>query len=228
MKGIALSMVAVYHGPRNVSGLGVAAALRGLGVPFRLIAGREIAAGGLAECGGVIFPGGHSVRLTPRARAMTRRFVRAGGGFLGICAGAQFAARTGLLAARHHILRARGVFDMRVIARHPVTQGYAVAGRHAAGRPWKYANRGLVRVRYANGGFFTVSRGARVLVSFDEAGRMGAIVAGNCGRGRVVRITPHPESTPAPGESGGCDADRSQDPAALFASAVRFVARAAR
>ena len=220
-----ISTVGVYHGPKNVSGEKVAAALDGLRIPFRLIAGREIAAGQLEDFGGIIFPGGHSIRLGPCALAKMREFVSAGGGFLGICAGAQFGAALGLIDVRHRVLRGSGIFDLRIIARHPVTACYEVAGPHRPVRRWTYSNRGRVRMRYVNGGFYEAGRGARVLVSFDEEGLMGAIVAGCFGRGRVVLVTPHPESTPRPEGNTGNDSDKSQDPMNLFGNAVRYIAR---
>ena len=216
-------MIAVYHGRKNISGEKVAAALGGLGIEFAMITAEEIAAGGLANFSGVIFPGGHSIVLGKRALAQVRAFVRAGGGMVGICAGAQFAAKEKFLRVRHHVLRAAGTFDLRVVARHPITRGYIIAGRHKAGRAWTYSNRGRVRCRYANGGWFSAGAGVRMIVSFDEEGLMGAIGAGRFGRGPVVLLTPHPESTP-PAETGrGNDSDQSQDPLALFANAVRYI-----
>jgi glutamine amidotransferase-like uncharacterized protein len=218
------SPVAVYHGPKNVSGQGVTSALTKLGIPFCMITGEDICAGRLAEFPGVIFPGGHSIVLPPMGIEQTRAYVRRGGGFLGICAGCQFACRLRLLPVEHSILRAAGIFDMRIVLKHPVTAGYDVAGRHRRGTRWSYSNRGRVRVRYNNGGVLRVGRGARVAVSFDEHGDLGAIVVGRSGRGRVVLMTPHPESTPpAGGKQADMDSDQSQDPLELFGNAVRYV-----
>jgi len=63
---------------------------------------------------------------------------------------------------------------------------------------------------------------AVIVASFDEEGELGAVVAGEFGRSRVVLITPHPESTPEPDAQRRSDADRSQSPLKLFANAVRF------
>jgi glutamine amidotransferase-like uncharacterized protein len=216
--------IAVYHGPRNVSGEGVASALTRLRIPFRMVTEADICAGRLAEFPGVVFPGGHSIELPPEGVEQTKAFVRRGGGFLGICAGCQFAVGLRLLPVQHRILRAMGIFDMRVVGKHAITEGYEVAGRHPKDRRWRYSNAGRVRVRYNNGGVLVVDRGARVIVSFDERGDMGAMVVGPFGRGKVVLITPHPESTPPPEEkSRGADSDRSQDPLTLFGNAVRYI-----
>ncbi len=218
--------VAVYRGPKNVSGERVAAALRKLRIPFAFVGPEDVEAGRLVEFAAVVLPGGHSIALGAAGVREVKRFVASGGGLLGICAGAQFAMRTRLIPARWQPLRAAGIFDMRVVARHAVSRGYAVAGRHPKGKPWRYTNRGRVRVRYCNGGILRPGKAAVTVVSFDEAGAMGAIVAGRFGRGRVVAITPHPESTPAPKDCGtfASDADRSQEPLKLFANAVRFLA----
>jgi hypothetical protein len=218
--------IAVYHGAKNVSGERVAAALRKLGIPFAMIGPAQIERGRLGEFAGVIFPGGHSIQLGSKAIDEVVRFVESGGGFFGICAGCQFGRRIRLLRARWKALRASGIFDMRVVRRHAVTRGYTVAGKHPKGRPWKYSNRGRVRMRYCNGGLLIAGRGAEVLVSFDEEGEFGAIVAGRRRRGRVVLVSSHPESTPTAKDCGPftSDADRSQDPLELFGNAVRFVA----
>jgi glutamine amidotransferase-like uncharacterized protein len=215
--------IAVYHGRKNISGQKVADALGKLGIGFEMIGGADIARGRLDGFAAVIFPGGHSIQLEPRALGATLAFIKGGGGMVGLCAGAQFGACVGLLNVRHHILRATGTFDMRIIAAGPITRGYTVAGPHKCRRTWKYSNRGRVRIRYANGGFYEAGHGAKVYVSLDEEGRMGAIVAGRYVRGRVVLITPHPESTP-PADKSGADSDKSQDPLGLFANAVRYAA----
>ena len=219
-----MERVAVYRGPKNVSGERVAAALKKLRIPFAFVSPDDIAAGRLAEFAAVIFPGGHSIALGAAGVREVKRYVDSGGGLLGICAGAQFAMRARLIPVRWKALRASGIFDMRVVAMHPITRGYAVAGKHPSGRPWRYSNRGRVRVRYCNGGILRAGKGVVTVVSFDEAGAMGAIVAGTSGRGRVVLVTPHPESTPAPKDCGMfvSDAENSQDPLRLVANAVRW------
>ena len=222
-----MERVAVYRGPKNVSGERVAAALKKLRIRFEFVGPEEIEAGRLAEFAALVLPGGHSIALDPAGVREVKRYVASGGGVLGICAGAQFGILARLLPVRWKALRASGIFDMRVVAKHPVTRGYSVAGKHPKGAPWKYSNRGRVRVRYCNGGILRASSGATVVVSFDEEGDMGAIVAGPFGRGRVVLMTPHPESTPAARECGPfvSDAEKSQEPLNLFANAIGFLTR---
>ena len=223
---MATHTIAVYRGPKIVSGERVAAALKKLRIPFAFVSPGDIDAGRLAEFAAVVFPGGHSIALDAKGVREVKRYVASGGGFLGICAGAQFAVRARLIPARWKALRASGIFDMRVVARHPITRGYAVAGKHPLGKAWKYSNRGRVRIRYCNGGVLCAGKDVVTVVSFDEEGAMGAIVAGTRGRGRVVLITPHPESTPAPKDCGTfvSDAENSQDPMGLFRNVIRFLA----
>ena len=47
----------------------------------------------------------------------TIAFVESGGGFMGICAGCQFAATIGLIPVKRRTFRATGICDMRVISR---------------------------------------------------------------------------------------------------------------
>ena len=114
--------VAVYRGEKNISGEKVAQALRRLGVAFQFIGRDEIASGQMSRFACVIFPGGHSVRIGGLGETKIKRFVRAGGGFIGICAGAQFGVKLGLLPVHWKALRAVGIFDMRVVARHAVVE----------------------------------------------------------------------------------------------------------
>jgi len=214
--------VAIYHGRKNISGENVAAALERLTIPFEMITARDIASGKLSRYSCVIFPGGHSIVLGKSAEKQVLPFVKSGGGFIGICAGCQFGVKLGILPVQHKILRATGIFDMRIVAKHPVSAGYAIAGKHSKAKPWTYSSRGRVRIRYANGGMLTAGRGARVIVSFDEHGDFGAVVTGNYGRGKVVLITPHPESTPPAPRPPQSDSDKSQEPFSLFANAVKF------
>jgi phosphoribosylformylglycinamidine (FGAM) synthase-like amidotransferase family enzyme len=218
--------VAVYHGARNVSGARVAEALKRSRIPFAMIHAEEIESGGLDDFAAVIFPGGHSIALGKKGVAEVKRFVEAGGGFLGICAGCQFAARIGLLRVRIRFLRASGIFDMRVARSHPVTRGYGRARRWKKHERWTYLKSGRIRMRYCNGGMLKALKGADALVSFDEADEFAAVIAGTCGKGRVVLVSGHPESTPPASQSGAfaSDADASPEPRRLFANAVKWIA----
>ena len=219
--------VALYHGEKNVSGERVAEALMRLRIPFEMITAGEIAAGKLGAHPAVIFPGGHSIGLSKQGVVEVKRFVEAGGGFLGICAGCQFAVRIKLLNVRIRFLRASGIFDMRVAKSHPVTRGYGRARSWKKGERWKYLKAGRVRMRYCNGGMLKALKGADALVCFDESDEFASVVAGTRGIGRVVLVTSHPESTPPASQSGAfaSDADTSPEPLRLFANAVRWAAR---
>ncbi len=221
-----MERVAVYCGPKNISGERVAAALKELRIPHAFVGPEEIAAGRLAEFSALVLPGGHSIALDQAGVRAVKRFVAAGGGLIGICAGAQFIVRARMLAVKWKALRASGIFDMRVVARHAISRGYALAGKHPKGAPWRYSSRGRVRIRYSNGGILRAGRGVDLVVSFDEEGDFGAVVAGRFGLGRVVAMSPHPESTPRAGECGPfiSDAERSQEPLKLFENSVGWVA----
>ena len=213
--------VAVYHGARNVSGKKTAAFLRKRRIPFKMVCEDDILAGCLHRYGCVIFPGGHSVAVDKAARRNVLEFVNAGGGFMGICAGCNFGAGLGLLPLGRKTLRASGMFDMRVVRKHPVTHGYQVTARTRKGRPFHYSPEGRVRIRYNNGGLLLAEKGATPLVCFDEEDLYASIVAGRYGKGRVVLISSHPESTPA--AKPDTDLARVQDPAGLVVNAIEWI-----
>lgn len=110
---------------------------------------------------------------------------------------------------------------MRVIKKHPVTSGYKLAEKSKGEGKWNF-EKGRVRIRYANGGFLVVGKGVDVLVSFDEEDMFGAIVAGRRGKGKVVLVSPHTESTPPRDESSSW-LKWSQDPLKLFKNSVRYI-----
>ena len=116
----------------------------------------------------------------------------------------------------------------RIVKKHPITKGYVVAPKSKNRRNWRYSPKGRVRIRYENGGLFSVKGKVDMLVSFDEKNMFGAVVAGKYGKGKVVLIAPHPESTP-PGkvlrwsQKRGYYESRLQEPLKLFGNAVRYV-----
>ena len=220
--------VAVYYGKKAITGEKVVFALKKVKIPFSMITAEDIGGGRLDEFKAVIFPGGHSIVLNSKEKRNFFDFIRNGGGVVGICAGAQFGYLNRLLPVEHKIFRATGIFDMRIVKKHPITKGYVVAPKSKNRRNWRYSPKGRVRIRYENGGLFSVKGKVDMLVSFDEKNMFGAVVAGKYGKGKVVLIAPHPESTP-PGkvlrwsQKRGYYESRLQEPLKLFGNAVRYV-----
>ncbi|MFC1582316.1 hypothetical protein ACFL4W_02135 [Planctomycetota bacterium] len=215
--------LAVYHGEQGIGGTGAAAALRKLKIPFAMITADEIQGGKLKNFKGIIFPGGGSIEIEKAGDREVKSFITKGGGCVGICAGCQYGTRMALLPVGWSPMRAGGIFDMRIIARHRISTGYEIAGKYPRGRQWKYSNKGRARIRYANGGIMLPGKGVRTIASFDEYGEHATIVTGHYGKGRVVLISPHPESTPAVKEKRYGDSDQSQDPLMLFANSISYI-----
>ncbi|MBT3568029.1 MAG: hypothetical protein HN494_04210 [Opitutae bacterium] len=173
----------------------------------------EIRAGALTQFDLVVFPGGSGSRqaaaLEKEGRGAVRRFVEAGGSYLGVCAGAYLAAENyswslKIIDAKTvdtkngHWKRGEGMVKMELTKR----------GRELLGDFG-----GAVDVRYANGPIFApagmeelsdfealahfrsefAKNGARPGVMVDSP----AILCGPMGKGKVICISPHPESAEA-------------------------------
>lgn len=172
----------------------------------------DIRDGGLRGLAAVVFPGGSgggiAKALQPAGVASVRAFVDGGGGYVGICAGAYLAGAgvksyTALLPWQHTQPWAKGeaTLDVRLTE----------AGKRLLGG--EFAS---FRTRYHNGPVYpdvlgqSQKAGARTqpqpLAEFASAaqdkkgvvheGMVGtpAIVADFAGKGRVLLISPHPES----------------------------------
>lgn len=182
--------------------------LRESGIEVVHVKGNEIAEGILTGFDVVIFTGGsgsgQADALGEKGRENVREFVREGGGYIGICAGAYLACTgfswgVGVLDAKAvspKWRRGHGIVEMEITA----------AGEEIIGLPAK-----THQVRYQNGPiiephgrddippFETVAFFRSELAENDTPeGIMvnsPAIVRGTFGEGRVVVSSPHPEST---------------------------------
>ena len=170
----------------------------------------EVLAGALSQADVLIVPGGSASKearaISPPGREAIRRFVRGGGGYVGLCAGAYLAASNYTWSLK--------ILDAKVIDRKHWRRGKALVKveltaeglRRLGGRP------GLFDVRYANGPLLAPAERADIpdytpLAHFrSEVAKNGAptgvmintpaMVAGLWGKGRVFVSSPHPESTP--------------------------------
>ncbi len=196
------------------------AALDDAGLDARRATPEAIRAGALDDADAVVFTGGRMVRqarmLERAGRERVRRFVRGGGGYVGVCAGAFLALRG---AARGEKV---GI----------------VAGRNVSGERWRRGTRPAtvaptdgsppLDLHYANGPLFVAEPGDDlppfvVLARFEDdvyrrdhgtrPGEMpgtGAVAAAGFGEGRVLLFSPNPTLAPARPE--------------LFVRAVRWTA----
>ena len=176
------------------------------GVKVTTVKPQLIRSGGLKDFDVVIFTGGSGGKqagtLGLVGREQVRRFIEAGGGYVGICAG-NYLACDGfswglkILDAKTKSSKwARGVGDVKI--------EFTSKGREILGMP-----EGLLDIRYANGPVFNPA-GDDTIPDFEplayfrsELAENGspqgaqvnspAMVAGSYGKGRLLCSSPHPE-----------------------------------
>jgi len=179
------------------------------GATITRLTGAEFGTRDLSEFDLVVFAGGRggeqAKEIGPQGRAAVRRFVEAGGGYVGICAGAYLA-----LAGYEDRL---GLIDARTVSpRWRRGQGYVELELSEAGRAAFGEVKEKFTIRYANGPVIEpLGRDDlpdyKVLAYFrtelaendTPAGVMvnsPAVVESTFGRGRVVLLSPHSEDTP--------------------------------
>jgi len=205
------------RGPRNLDR--VFAKTKSL---MRRVGVADIRNGVLSQFDMVIFPGGsgskQAAALEEEGREVVKQFVEAGGGYVGICAGAFLAASnySWSLGISNHKTFCETV-DVQGIGRKsmwfrggsaPVTMELTDEGRKILGD-----FEGVFEVRYQNGPIMS-PMGREGLGNFrslsyfrsevskykPQEGTMintPAVIVGEYGNGRVLCISPHPESTDA-------------------------------
>jgi len=179
------------------------------GVTVTLVKPTLIREGGLKDFDVVIFTGGSGGKqagtLGLIGREQVRRFIEAGGGYLGICAG-NYLACDGFSWGLHILDAktksskwARGEGDLKI--------EFTQKGREILGMP-----EGILDIRYANGPVFNPAEDSAIgdfetLAYFrSEFAKNGApvgaqvnspaMVIGSYGKGRVLCSSPHPEQQP--------------------------------
>ena len=205
------------RGPRNLDR--VFAKTKSL---MRRVGVADIRDGVLGQFDMVIFPGGsgskQAAALEEEGREVVKQFVEAGGGYVGICAGAFLAASnySWSLGISNHKTFCETI-DVSGIGRKsmwfrggsaPVTMELTDEGRKILGD-----FEGVFEVRYQNGPIMS-PMGREGLGNFrslshfrsevskykPQEGTMvntPAVIVGEYGNGRVLCISPHPESTDA-------------------------------
>lgn len=209
--------VAVFDG--SGTGKGAAGTMRSVlegqgGCVVRRIDGPDVRAGVLSQFDVVVHPGGsgsaQAKALGVEGRAREVAFVRAGGGYLGVCAGAYLAAcnydwSLGLLDAqvidRKHWRRGVGSVDVEWT---PLGKRTLASGSSAQGTQ-------LFEIQYANGPIFLPGEVdglpdfQALIVYRGEVAKNGApkgimpstaaAIRSSFGQGRAMAFSPHPEKT---------------------------------
>ena len=136
----------------------------------------------------------HVIKDSPahRTRAeAVRRFVRTGGGVVGVCCGAYNVVWLRMIPAEISRTMGVGMHELEVVnAKHPLLRGVIERTHGHKDRTWKR----LPAVRLNGPMFFPKDR-SHLVLSYDWEQRLGAVLAADYGQGRAVAISPHPECT---------------------------------
>ncbi len=175
----------------------------------RRISGAAIRGGALRQFDLVIFPGGsgggQAKALGESGRAAVRLFVRRGGGYLGVCAGAYLASR--------HYKWSLGLLNARVLdtAHWARGNGTVTVELSAQARKLFGATKSRIRIHYAQGPLlahqtkgpkYEVLGTFRTEIRKNEKIPQGVMLGAHAmartryGKGRVVLFSPHPEAAP--------------------------------
>ncbi len=147
----------------------------------------KLATTDLSRFDAVLVPGGGGLRLDKANQAALLKFVREGGGYVGICGGANTAGRYGLIDAKRYAFDVRGAV-YNTLKKHPVTEGYDV--------------RRKLLIPHASGPLFVLKEGSgEVPVILFRVGGADLptfvnVIAKTYGKGRVVAFSSHPEASP--------------------------------
>lgn len=182
------------------------------GFKYQVVRPAEIRSGVLKDFDVLIMPGGsgskQSKALEPEGRKAVRQFVRNGGGYVGICAGAYLASS--------HYKWSLGVINARVWDRQHWARGRETVeiSLTSAGQQVLARGKEKHQVYYHNGPLLVPDNqpdlpGYEVLARFEtEVARNGApaeamvgthaIIRSKFGSGRVICYSPHPEAKDGP------------------------------
>lgn len=184
--------VCVYAGSGAVLAKDVETALDRLAIPYARVNEFDVKAGGLEGCSVLIIPGGYTekcaIGLGEGGFEQIRKFVKSGGGYIGICAGAYLAPERvevrghppglGIIDIRNRREAGMGIRTIEVVRPdHPVARGYE----------------GKVEIWYQNGPMIEAGEEVETLAVYERGS--AAVVCSAYGKGRVIIFSPHPEGS---------------------------------
>jgi glutamine amidotransferase-like uncharacterized protein len=130
-------------------------------------------------------PGGGGLELTDPNKEALHRYVRNGGGYVGICGGGVTAQKYGLIEAKQFRLTVHGTVSV-TLKPHPITEGYVLSRQiqfpHAGGPLWVADEKVEQVIMLFNVGDPPFPPFAHTIVR-------------NYGKGHVVAFSGHPESS---------------------------------
>ena len=193
-----------FHHP--ASGLGNA--LRANGFTFDTVSTEELRQGRLAEFDVAVFPGGFGYFPDAELGERIKDFIRGGGGFLGVCAGAFLplkdscgvkGACLGILDATYAYFRERGLSLVALNPDDPVARGLESSTRqpvYALYKPPRAMRRytTYVAIERGNGPLILPGPRAKVVGYYDGSEKYAAIVRGTYGKGRILVFSAHPDA----------------------------------
>jgi hypothetical protein len=173
------------------------------------VCGEDIRGGALDQFNVLAVPGGsgskEAASIGEDGRAHIRKFVEDGGGYIGICAGAYLATSGfswGLKILDAKTASPKWERGVGIVKLELTDRGREILGGRAGEFDCKYANGPILCPAgveslpdYEPLAFFRTEmakNGTPVGLMVNSP----AIVAGLCGKGRVIAISPHPEQTP--------------------------------
>ena len=209
--------ICVYAGTGAKRARDVEAALDRLAIPYEELDEHAVRNAGLKACSVLVMPGGHTNKMVDALGSdcleRIRKFVLAGGGYVGICAGAYMAAERvevpgrpaglAIIAVTNHRKAGRGIKNITITQpNHPLSTGCQKN----------------VRIWYENGPTIEPEGNVETVALYEDGG--AAVVSSTYGRGTVVIFSPHPEGSieagVTPENLGTLD---------LFRNAIAFASR---
>lgn len=185
--------VALYYGKGGELALDVEIALKRLNISYINLDEADIIEGRLSNYSILIIPGGRTQLLYSALKEEglknIKEYVKNGGGYIGICAGAYLAAPLvnipgtppglGIIDIENKRISDYGIRSIEIKNEHFIIKGYS--------------NR--ISIYYQNGPLMMPKNSdISVLATYDEE-KFAAIVVSKYGKGDVVLFSPHPEGS---------------------------------
>lgn len=180
------------------------------GFDFEMISTADMKNGKLMDYDVAVFPGGFGYFPDQKTSGQIRRFVREGGGFIGICAGSFLPLRPcqgvkgaglGLLDAHYEYFREKGLTLVILDQRDPLCKGMTSSSPvpvYALYKKLPQAKRYSIYITMfrMNGALMVPrSRQARAVGYYDGTNPYAAVLRGEYGKGRIVVFSAHPDAT---------------------------------
>lgn len=168
-------------------------ALEKLNIPFQKINEKGIFQDKLNKCSVFIVPGGwpnkYSINLGKKGFEKIRSFVKNGGKFIGICAGAYLASKKFEIDEGNFIglglINSTVKMEIRKILPGRIREIKLV--KHALS--WRTPNK--MKIWYMNGPVFKQNKGMKVIAKYENNNT--SIILSKYGKGSVILFSPHPE-----------------------------------